>query len=274
MIPPQAAIILLTRCVANAASTFLKPAVIAPFLLLSALQLLALLVYVHFNHPLLAGAAAPAIAAVFGDGVLHYPMHIWHLPVALDWIRFAAAIVPGTLLFAWAATAPPLRPPDDVGRRRRVRNRLLPLALATAGFAAILIGIQRGVGLLEDIPVVGRLQPVWIVLALVARPFLFVVLADVVFHVLADEHGEIRAIGEALAGLAGSVAVPLLLAVTGSLVLAPLHAAVAAAAWFVEGGMPDIVATAATIAVVWDALVLAFLLSATAEWRTQRGAVA
>lgn len=269
MIPPQAAIALFVRCVVNAASTFLRPAVFLPFALLSLLQLAPLLVYLHFTHPSLAGGAAPLVGAAFGEGVLHYPMHIWYLPAAIDWIRCVVSVMPGTALIAWAATAPTFTARDEEKRSQHLSERLAPLFVVNAGFALALVGLQRGVGYLADVSVVGRLQPVWIALAVAARPLLFFVFADVVFRVLDDDRGGFAAVFAA----PGPIVVPLLLSATGAVALAPVRAAVLSAKWFVDTGMPDVVASIATFSVVWDAPVLAFLLSAAAAWRDQREAL-
>jgi hypothetical protein len=265
MIPVHAVIVVLVRCLASAGNVFLRPRLFFAFLTFSAVELVLLLGYTHFTHPLLCAVAAPAVAALFGEGVLHYPLHVWFLPVALDWIRAAVTIVVGPALFVRAAGAFP-RPERHDGRGARAAAVLV----ACAAFSLVLIGVQRGVELMELVPIANRLAPLWVVLALYARPLLFVVLADVVLGVLGSERDGWSSLRAGVIAATKSPGMPAAIAFVGAILLAPFHAAVLSAATFVDSGVPDVAGSVAVLAVVWDAPVLAFLFAAARAWRLQR----
>lgn len=273
MAPSQLVIIRYIRSVRSAASALSQPRLFVPFVLLSAVEMAALLFYLGFASPLLARFAVPVVAAVFGEGSLHYPAHVFGIPAAVDWIRGAAALLPGVFLLPWAAslTRAVLEVRAEASRAREPRTWGPWAALVVIAIALVVVGLQRGVGFLAEVPLVGRFQPLSLLAVFVARPLLLLLLALILIEHSVGERSGRGAIAAASRLFWDALVTNLLLALSAAVVLAPLHAVISLAPLLVDAGVSGVVASGAVAAVIVDVPVRLMLFAAAASLCKERG---
>lgn len=216
------------------------------------------------------GSFGEAFVRLSGGGAaIHYPEHVVMAPVLLDRIRFFAVAVAGAPVLA--AALPRLRggmrPDLPVKAPPSHRGALVAVVLA---FAIADLGIQRGVGLLGDVPIVERFQPIWIALAMASRPFLWMMLARTAYPLVVAPGEGVERRPAFMIGV-NSIVVYALLAATAFFIVAPFDALTGAAGSFVESGRPALASVAVLVSVALDVPVRLALLAFVITMRTDRG---
>lgn len=258
------------RCLGAAIPALRRFRLLVPFAALGAIELILLGLYLGFTLPLLSSLAAPLVGFFFGESALHYPQHVWMLPGVVDWIRCAVSVSAGPALYAVAARrlyagfsgapAPQARP-----------GAAAALAGAVALYALLDVGLQRGVGLLADVRIVGRFQPLWVAVVYLAHPVLIVALAHTVYGIAVAGRRGPAALRSGLVVTHRTLAITAMLAAGATVLLVPTELVLDRAAWFVDNSRPEAAGMAAAVAVVWEVLVRAALFFCAVWLRIPKG---
>lgn len=273
MIGPRNHILNYVRSAGAVAPALVRPSVFAPLVLLALLELALVTIYLHFMTPGLSVLAVPLVGALFGSESLHYPQHIFGLPAVLDWIRFVAVLGAGAFCYR-AVVRRLLEHVESPDRGLRPTDRgTWSLVGAIAVFALVDLGLQRGVGLLADVRMVGRLQPLWVFAVLVARPVLIIATAHTVYGIEVPGRRGRAALRSGIVVTWRTLPFTLLVALTAVVVAGPIDVLVNHSAWFVDLGHPELAEMSAGLAIVLDIPVRVWLFGS-AVWLRSTKAVA
>jgi hypothetical protein len=271
MIGPHNHIFNYTRCAGAVIPALSRPRVFAPLAALALVELVLVAIYLGFMTPGLSVLAVPVVGTLFGGESLHYPEHIFKLPAVLDWIRFVAAIGAGA--FCYRAVVRRLL--EHVGSPdstlHPTNDGTVSLVAAIGAYALLELLVQRGVGLLADVRIVGRLQPVWILLALVVRSAFAIAMAHAVYGIAVPGRRGWGAFRSGAVVTLRTLPFTLLIALTATVVAGPIDLLVDQAAWFVDLGRPELVKVLCTLAILIDIPVRLWLFGSAVWLRATRG---
>ena len=79
-----------------------SPVVWVPFAILAALKAVPLVLLYYFWKPSFSGFMMPAIQSLFGEGVVHFPMHVLRLPEMYRTVDMVVTVAVGFVLVGWA----------------------------------------------------------------------------------------------------------------------------------------------------------------------------
>jgi len=79
-----------------------SPVVWVPFAILAALKTVPLVLLYYFWKPSFSGFMMPAIQSLFGEGAVHFPMHVLRLPEMYRTVDMAVTVAVGFVLVGWA----------------------------------------------------------------------------------------------------------------------------------------------------------------------------